>query len=91
MWFQPGPHLVPPCGHMWKIRWGPDRNLGTSWAISVRVMVGPFTKFEEKSIFMEELISIENSHLVRNFSVTFSFEIFKSGWSEASGPAGRVF
>ena len=54
-------------------------------------MVGPFTKFEEKSIFMEELISIENSHLVRNFSVTFSFEIFKSGWSEASGPAGRVF
>ena len=37
MWFRPGPHHVPPCGHMWKIRSGPDRNLGTSLAISARV------------------------------------------------------
>ena len=39
MWFQPGPHHMPPCGHMWKIRSGPDRNLETSWAISARVEI----------------------------------------------------
>ena len=37
MWFQPEPHHVPSCGHMWKIRSGPDRNLITKWAISARV------------------------------------------------------
>ena len=43
MWFRPGPHHVPPCGHMWKIRTGSDRNLGTSWAISARVFLGLIT------------------------------------------------
>ena len=37
MWFQPEPHHVPPCGHIWKIRSGLDRNLETKWAISARV------------------------------------------------------
>ena len=34
MWFRHEPHYLPHCGHMWKIRSGPDRNLETSWAIS---------------------------------------------------------
>ena len=29
---------MPPCGHMWKIRSGPDRNLGTTWAIPARAI-----------------------------------------------------
>ena len=39
---------------MWKIRSGPDRNLGTSWAISARVSLKglPTLDTEKKAIFM---------------------------------------
>ena len=39
MWFESGPHHVPPCDHMWKIRSGPGRNLKTISAISAQVIV----------------------------------------------------
>ena len=50
MWFQPGPHHVPSCGYMWKIRSGPDRNLETNWAISARETKKKYDTYEKEAL-----------------------------------------
>ena len=73
MWFQPGPHHVPPCGHMWKIRSGPDRNFETSWAISARAWAMRKRRILDKS--KNKWASRVNKFLPRgaNKSISYRF------------------